>query len=69
MLIRVMANGGSYTIAANLSTIICYCNAESSIKKKTTFSFQQRQRWIDLKKSNLVVFLEYIYIYFLREEV
>lgn len=50
MLIRVMAIGESYTIAANLSTIICYCNAEKSMhvlilkKTKKTYGFQ-----LDLK--------------------
>lgn len=50
MLIRVMAIGESYTIAANLSTIICYCNAEKSMhvlilkKNKKTYGFQ-----LDLK--------------------
>lgn len=50
LLIRVMAIGESYTIAANLSTIICYCNAEKSMhviifkKTKKTYGFQ-----LDLK--------------------
>lgn len=44
MLIRVMAFGENYTIAANLSTIICYCNAYSSMHVliKKTQGFQQR---------------------------